>query len=205
MRFGVEFLTGGKLTARKQMPRALHLFFLARTNYTFPNANSDNGAFYEDDHWARFFTPTHTPEMIFNQLKAYHAELGINVGTYQLDPWWSDGPGSGPSWYWAWNWTAYPGYFPAGLAALGLPLTLYSNLWAPPPINNMTQWSWVTSEHGSISGSAFAHILPEESVRFKYQSCYFKCALLLLLLLLFSDARPFPHTCSTISTHLSLT
>jgi len=107
-----------------------------------------SGAYYEDDHWGPrgFFNPTnHTPEIIFNRLKAYHASIGAHVGTYQLDPWWSDGHGDQPYWYWAPAWAPFPGFFPSGLAALEMPLTLYSNMYAVPAYNNMTSFEWVTS------------------------------------------------------------
>ena len=109
---------------------------------------TDNGAYYEDDHWGPrgfFNSANHTPEIIFNGLKNYHAEVGAKVGTYQLDPWWSDGQGDTPSWYWATEWAPFSGFFPSGLAALGMPLTLYSNMYAVAPFNNMTQFDWVTS------------------------------------------------------------
>ena len=74
-----------------------------------------------------------------------------------MDPYWYGGAcgSSGPpapscympgAWPWAANWSAAPGFFPDGLAALGLPLTLYSNLYAQPPLNQMTQFEWVNND-----------------------------------------------------------
>lgn len=128
---------------------------------------SDNGAFYEDDYWAKFFSPTNSPQIILAKLKAEHARLGVAFGTYQLDPWWSDGDGNtGKDWYWMANWSAAPGYFPDGLAATGLPLTLYSNLYAAPPDNLMTDFSWVTARVCQIEGICPAHVQPAESYDF---------------------------------------
>jgi hypothetical protein len=129
---------------------------------------TDNGAYYEDDHWHFFFNATtHTPEMVLNKLKVEHAALGLHYGTYQLDPWWSDGDGDSKqdaAWYWAQNWTAVPEYFPSGLSALGMPLTLYSNLYAAAPWNVMTEWNWVQS--ATCARSCYAHVVPEQSYDF---------------------------------------
>jgi hypothetical protein len=100
---------------------------------------------------------TNTAQDVFLALKAYHEELGLTIGTYQMDPYWYGGAcgSSGPpapscympdAWPWASNWSAAPGFFPDGLAALGLPLTLYSNLYAQPPVNQMTQFQWVNND-----------------------------------------------------------
>ena len=46
---------------------------------------SDNGAYYFDGYWPKFFDNiTNTAEQVFLALKAYHAELGLTVGTYQV-------------------------------------------------------------------------------------------------------------------------
>jgi hypothetical protein len=68
------------------------------------------------------------------------------------------------AWPWAGNWSAAPGFFPSGLASLGLPLTLYSNIFAQAPLNAMTQFAWV---NGSCEGIApCAHVPPEQSYDF---------------------------------------
>lgn len=67
------------------------------------------------------------------------------MGSYQLDPWWSDGLGDEPNWYWAPNWTAVPKFFPSGLEKLGLPLVLYSNMFAVGSDNVMAQFPWINS------------------------------------------------------------
>jgi hypothetical protein len=136
---------------------------------------SDNGAMYFDGYWPLFFNATHnTAQDVFLALKAYHAGLGLAVASYQMDPWWyggscgSDGPpppqcADPVGWPWAANWSAAPGFFPDGLAALGLPLTLYSNLFAQSPTNLMTDFTWV---NGSCSPSPCARVAPSESYDF---------------------------------------
>jgi len=110
--------------------------------------------------------------MILGKLKAEHAALGLHFGSYQLDPWWSDGDGDAhmdTTWYWAANWTAVPEYFPSGLAALGLPLTLYSNLYAAPPFNRMPEYTWVTSAtclDESWVSTCEAHVVAAQSYDF---------------------------------------
>ena len=53
---------------------------------------SDNGAFYFDGYWPLFFdAQRNTAEDVFLALKAYHASLGLTIGTYQMDPWWYGG------------------------------------------------------------------------------------------------------------------
>ena len=42
--------------------------------------------------------------------------------------WWTDGMGTEPRWYWAWDWEPYPGFFPDGLQARLLGATSCS-LW----------------------------------------------------------------------------
>ena len=139
---------------------------------------SDNGAFYYDGYWPVFFDNlTNTAQDVFLALKAYHAELGLTVGTYQMDPWWYGGScgSNGPpppecnvveAWPWSANFSAAPGFFPDGLAALGLPLTLYSNLYAQASNGNkMTQrFSWMNDSCGGIAPCAI--VVPEQSYDF---------------------------------------
>ncbi len=118
---------------------------------------TDNGALYFDGYWPKFFNnETNTAQDVFLRLKAYHASLNLSVGSYQMDPYWYGGAcgADGPpppecyqpdAWPWATNWSAAPGFFPDGLASLGLPLLLYANLWAQPPYNAMQQFDWVLS------------------------------------------------------------
>ena len=66
------------------------------------------------------------------------------------------------SWYWARNWTAYPGFFPSGLGALGLPLTLYSNAYASPADGNSFPpgFDWEVSSSGNFGGIPNWAIVP---------------------------------------------
>jgi hypothetical protein len=98
-----------------KMPKALDPYRNALTYWT------DNGGYYFAGYWQLFFNASHnTPQAKLAELARYHRSLGLSVGSYQLDPWWSDGA----LWGWAKNWSAFPGYFPGGLAAAGVPLTL---------------------------------------------------------------------------------
>lgn len=138
---------------------------------------SDNGAFYFDGYWPLFFNATtNTAQDVFLRLKAYHQQLGLTVGTYQMDPWWAGGScgASGPpspecnnpkAWPWSANWSAAPGFFPDGLKSLGLPLTLYSNLYAQLSNGNkMTQFSWLNDSCTGIAPCAV--VIPEQSYDF---------------------------------------
>jgi len=141
---------------------------------------SDNGAFYFDGYWPKFLNnATNTAQDVFLALKAYHASLGFTIGAYQLDPYWyggacgSEGPPA-PScyvpdaWPWSTNWSAAPGFFPDGLQSLGLGLTLYSNLFAQPPLNKMTQFNWVSNtgvegRHRRRRGGGHTHRSPSST------------------------------------------
>ena len=139
---------------------------------------ADNGQYYYDGYWPLFFNASgNTAEKIYLALKAYHASLGLSVGTYQMDPWWYGGScgASGPpppqchnagAWPWSGNWSAAPGFFPSGLGALGLPLTLYSNNYAQAPLNAMAQFEWVncTSCLGGVP--PYARVAAEQSYDF---------------------------------------
>ena len=138
---------------------------------------SDNGAFYFDGYWPLYYdNVTNTAQDIFLALKAYHQQLGLTVGTYQMDPWWYGGScgASGPpppqcnvfeAWPWSANYSAAPGFFPNGLAALGMPLTLYSNLFAQLGNGNkMTQFSWMNDSCAGIAPCAI--VVPEQSYDF---------------------------------------
>lgn len=118
---------------------------------------SDNGAYYFDGYWPLFFNETiNTAEQIFINLKNYWNSLNLTVGSVQMDPWWYGGAcgASGPppaacyhqeSWPWMANFSTPPPFFPNGLASLGLPLTLYSNLYIFPEYNEMNQFTWINS------------------------------------------------------------
>ena len=139
---------------------------------------SDNGAFYFDGYWPKFFdNVSNTAQHVFLQLKAYHAELGLTVGTYQMDPWWyggscgADGPpppqcNVAAAWPWSANWSAAPGFFPDGLASLGLPLTLYSNLYAQASNGNKmtSRFDWMNDSCGGIAPCAI--VVPEQAYDF---------------------------------------
>ena len=133
---------------------------------------SDNGAYYMDMHWTKFFqVGLHTPETVFQQLKQYHASIGAHVGTYQMDPYWSYGVppadcGTGGTWPWAANWSAPAQFFPSGLAALKLPLTLYSNMFAAPPNNKMTAFDWETGVVCNGGCPCSARVVPSQSYDF---------------------------------------
>ena len=46
-----------------------------------------------------------------------------------------------------------------------MPLTLYSNMYAVPPLNMMTEFTWVSS--ATCQGvTCYAHVVPEQSYRF---------------------------------------
>ncbi len=137
---------------------------------------SDNGAYYFDGYWPLFFNATtNTAQDVFNALKAYHAELGLTIGTVQLDPYWYGGscgagtpaPGcAARGWPWAADWQPAPGFFPDGLASLGLPLTLYSNSFAAPPANKFPgNWSWLVCDDCQ-DGPPNAHVAPEQAYDF---------------------------------------
>ena len=93
-----------------------------------------------------------------------------------MDPWWyggscgSDGPpppqcNVAEAWPWSANYSAAPGFFPSGLAALGLPLTLYSNLYAQLGNGNkMTQFTWMNDSCAGIAPCAI--VVPEQSFDF---------------------------------------
>lgn len=136
------------------------------------------GAFYFDGYWPLFFSnSSNTAEDVFRALGAYHAALGLTVGTYQMDPWWyggscgADGPPppqchNAAAWPWAGNWSAAPGFFPSGLGNLGLDLTLYSNIFAQAPLNTMTQFPWVNGSCEGLAEAGCAHVTPESSYDF---------------------------------------
>ena len=139
---------------------------------------ADNGAYYYDGYWPKFFDAvTNTAQHVFQQLKAYHAALGLTIGSYQLDPWWyggscgADGPPPpqchvAAAWPWSANFSAAPGFFPDGLAALRLPLLLYSNLYAQASNGNaMTaQFMWMNDSCAGIAPCAI--VVPEQSYDF---------------------------------------
>ena len=140
---------------------------------------SDNGAFYYDGYWPKFFdAATNTAQQVFQQLKAYHAALGLTIGAYQMDPWWyggscgADGPPPpqchvAAAWPWSANFSAAPGFFPdGGLAAVGLPLLLYSNLYAQASNGNAmtTRFAWMNDSCAGIAPCAI--VVPEQSYDF---------------------------------------
>jgi hypothetical protein len=138
---------------------------------------SDNGSFYFDGYWPLFFNAsTNTAQDIFLALKAYHEELGLTIGSYQFDPWWYGGScgASGPpppqcnapdAWPWSANWSAAPGFFPDGMKSLGLPLTLYSNLYAQTGNGNkMSQFTWMNDSCAGIAPCSI--VIPEQSYDF---------------------------------------
>ncbi len=146
---------------------------------------SDNGAMYFDGYWPRFFSRTNTAQDVFERLKADHKALGLTIGTYQVDPWWAGGAcgSDGPpppecaqplAWPWQANWSAAPGFFPDGMAALGIGFTLYSNLYATGSLNLMTQFDWVDSSactrmNMSTCGQGtpgWSRVLPSQSYDF---------------------------------------
>ena len=138
---------------------------------------SDNGSFYYDGYWPLFYDPIkNNAQDVFLALKAYHQQLGLVVGTYQMDPWWYGGScgASGPpspacnspaAWPWSANWSAAPGFFPDGLHSLDLPLTLYSNLYAQLGNGNlMTQFKWMNDSCTGITPCSV--VVPEQSYDF---------------------------------------
>jgi len=131
-----------------------------------------------DGYWPRFFNAsTNTAQDVFLALKAYHASLGLTVGTYQLDPWWyggscgADGPPPpqchvAAAWPWSTNFSAAPGFFPDGLAALGLPLTLYSNLYAQADNGNAMTGRFAFMNDSCAGIAPCAIVVPEQSYDF---------------------------------------
>lgn len=131
---------------------------------------TDNGAYYDCNWWGAWAPGKPTANDVFANLTAWHAQAGFPFASYQVrhlttgvprlrplhprcllaavqvDPWWYVGTDAPAGCGLPTNWSANPNIWPEGLAATGVPLTLYSSYYAPLSEGNvMTAYTWTDS------------------------------------------------------------